>query len=379
MTNILIIHQSAELYGSDRTLLLLLSHIDRSRFLAVVVVPYVGPLNAELEKIGIRVVVAPVAKLYRNMFSVKNFGRFASEISRATKQLDALNKEYKFDLVYSNTLAVTLGMIYAKRRKIKHLWHVHEIIVHPKPIAFLFPRLLNAFADIVVCNSNATMANLTSRVAALSQKCTVIHNGLEPLSTTAFDPLKRSDLGFAESDIVVTLAGRISRLKGHKLLLDAFSILGANNIKLLFVGTPVFGQEFYLDQITQIIASINIGQSVKIIPFQPDLRAVWAITDIAVMPSTEAESFGLVALEAMRAGLPVIGSDLGGLQEIIVSDETGFLVRPCDAESLAEAIAELAKNPQLRTMFGQNGQKVAREKFSIDAYTAKFEAVLAKK
>ena len=97
MTTILFIHQSAELYGSDKTLLLFLQHIDRAAFFPVVILPFDGPLKTELEKENIKVVIAPVLKLYRKMFTPKNLIRFFKEVKTAIKTLDELNKIHHFD------------------------------------------------------------------------------------------------------------------------------------------------------------------------------------------------------------------------------------------------------------------------------------------
>ena len=80
MITILIIHQSAELYGSDKTLLLLLKHIDKTKFYPVVVLPNEGILKDELEKENIEVVIAPVLKLSRKMFTPKNILKFIKDI-----------------------------------------------------------------------------------------------------------------------------------------------------------------------------------------------------------------------------------------------------------------------------------------------------------
>jgi hypothetical protein len=98
------------------------------------------------------------------MFSPQNLYKFIKEINLGIKTLDELNKVYHFDIVYSNTLAVLLGIIYAKKRKIKHIWHVHEIVVHPKIIASIFPVLLNRYCNLIVCNSFATKKNLIDRI-----------------------------------------------------------------------------------------------------------------------------------------------------------------------------------------------------------------------
>ncbi|WP_395044445.1 glycosyltransferase family 4 protein [Flavobacterium sp.] len=379
MKNILFIHQSAELYGSDKTLLLLLKHLDKSQFHPVVVLPFDGPLKRELEKENIKVVIAPVLKLYRKMFSPKNQLNFFKDIKKAFKVLDELNKEHKFDIIYSNTLAVLLGVFYAKRRKIKHIWHVHEIIVHPKIIASTFPKLLYKYADSVVCNSNATMDNLIKREKRLNKKALVIHNGIEMHKDDSITILK-TDFGFNNNDIVITLIGRISRLKGHKYLLNTFikHFNQSDNLKLLFVGSPVEGQEYYLTEIKQFISDNKLDKKVKVHSFTKELSQIWSITDIAVMPSTEAESFGLVAVEAMLAKKPVIGSNHGGLTEIIINNETGFLVEPNNEIALSEALVKLIENPELRNLFGEKGYKRAVKEFSVIKYIESFEKLFFK-
>lgn len=377
MKNILFIHQSAELYGSDKTLLLLLKHLNKNEFLPIVVLPSNGPLKEALEKENIKVYIAPVLKLHRQIFTPKNLINFFKEIKSALAILDNLNQHYKFDLVYSNTLAVLLGMIYAKKRKIKHLWHVHEIIVHPKPIATIFPILLNKYANVVVCNSKATMKNLIDRKKQLKDKTIVIYNGIEQ-QIPQLIKVSKSDFGFSNDDIIITLVGRINRLKGHKWLLNTFiKYLNQDpNLKLLFVGAPYKGQEHFLYEIQQIIQDNNLQQKVFLEPFTNDLSKIWSITDIAVMPSTEAESFGLVAAEAMLEKKPVVGSNHGGLSEIIINNQTGFLVEPYNEKDLSEALTKLIESPELRSSFGEKGYQRVVNEFSIDAYINKISEVL---
>ena len=71
MKSILFIHQSAELYGSDKTILMFISSLDKQQYKSVVILPFDGPLKREFEKNGIEVVIAPVLKLYRKMFTPK--------------------------------------------------------------------------------------------------------------------------------------------------------------------------------------------------------------------------------------------------------------------------------------------------------------------
>ncbi|MXN92581.1 glycosyltransferase [Flavobacterium sp. Sd200] len=369
MKNILVIHQSAELYGSDKTLLVVLSQLDKKDFFPVVVLPFEGPLKTELEKEGIKVVIAPVLKLYRKMFTPKNLLALAKGANSAIKTLDELHAVYKFDMVYSNTLAVLLGMIYARKRKLKHIWHVHEIITTPKVIANTFAWLLDRYATLVVCNSYATKNNLTSRQKTLESKTVVVHNGLNALPQTQHQPSTKTKYGFEETDVVITLLGRIGWFKGHKWLLNTYIENFKNsNVKMLFVGSPVPGQEHYQDEVEAIIAQHNLQDSVKIIAFTTNVQSIWNATDITAVPSTEAEPFGLVALEGMLAKKPVVASNHGGLTEIVVDKQTGFLVEPGNNESLAKALKNLIDNPQLRNEFGAKGYERAISQFSQDQY-----------
>jgi glycosyltransferase involved in cell wall biosynthesis len=379
MKNIVFIHQSAELYGSDKTLLLLLKYLDKTKYTTFVILPNDGLLKTELEKENIKVFIAPVLKLYRKMFSPKNFSKFLFQKKEAFSILNKLHKLHKFDIVYSNTLAVLAGMLFAKRNNIKHIWHVHEIIVHPKIIAFILPKLMMYFADLVICNSNATKDNITKRVQFLELKTIVIYNGVEETDSLS-QSINKQKLNFNSDDIVVTLVGRISRLKGHKWLLDTYisKLSDIKTLKIVFVGSPVENQEFYLEEIETIISQNNLTDVVKILPFTKDLQKIWEFTDIAIMPSTEAESFGMVAVEAMFAQKPVIGSNHGGLKEIIDNEKTGFLIEPNNQTQLADAILKLIKNSELRLQFGKSGFEKAKNQFSIQNYIQKFEETFSR-
>lgn len=369
MKNILVIHQSAELYGSDKTLLVLLSNLDRQLFFPVVILPFDGPLKGKLEAEGVKVVITPVLKLYRKMFSPKNLLQLFKGYREAVKTLDGLHNQYKFDIVYSNTLAVLLGMLYAKKRKLKHVWHVHEIIVHPKVIANTFAYLLNKHATVVVCNSYTTKKNLTIRQQGLEAKCVVVYNGLDPAKNAVLGAMHKQSFGFKETDVVITLVGRISRLKGHKWLLSTYiNNFKDSAVKLFFVGSPVPGQEYYLEEVEAIINENGLKDKVVILPFTQNVNAVWAATDIAICPSTEAESFGLVALEAMLAKKPVIAANHGGLTEIVVHNTTGLLVKPGSEQELANSITQLTDSEDLRHTMAHKGYERGKEMFSQEKY-----------
>ncbi|MCF6129777.1 glycosyltransferase family 4 protein [Flavobacterium sp. AS60] len=379
MINILFIHQSSDLYGSDKTLLLLLKNLDKSRFNPIVIIPHEGPLKEELEKQNIKVIVAPVLKLYRKMFTPTNLFKFLKEIRSGVATLDDLNEKYQFDLIYSNTLAVLLGHFYTRKRKIKHLWHVHEIIESPKIFTRLFCRLLQSSATTKIVYNSISTQNFWNVNSKIASKSRVIWNGLEfPKNSASVDEITTIRETFFKSkpnEIVIALIGRISRWKGQQLLLNVFNTLSNKhqNIKLVFIGSPPPNQDGFLEDLKWDIQKYQLADRVLVIPFQKEIFKFWQSIDIAVVPSIEPEPFGLVAVEAMLAKKPVIGSNHGGLTEIIINNETGILVEPNNKNYLAEAISKLIENQELREKFGKNGYNRAIKEFSIEKYVQSFE------
>jgi glycosyltransferase involved in cell wall biosynthesis len=383
MKSILFIHQSAELYGSDKTILMFISHLDKTKYFPVVVLPFDGPLRHEFEKNGIKVVLAPVLKLYRKMFSPKNLVAFVREYSSGLKTLETLHKQYNFELVYSHTLAALIGIFFARKFKIRHLWHVQEIIAKPKPVNYIFKKMLAwKVNDKAVYDSFETMKFWISGNPGLAAKSVAIWNGLDLNNIPDYPAeqliqLRTSAFHAAADELVIGLVGRINSWKGQLLLLEAFSLLAAKHpkIRLVFLGSPPPNQDFFLEALAAEIARLKLGERVVVIPFQQEIWKFWKALDIAVVPSTEPEPFGMVAIEAMISQKPVVAANHGGLTEIVVNGETGLLFEPGNATALAAAIEKLIADPVLRNAFGKKGKERATDHFSLENHVAQFEAV----
>lgn len=383
MKSILFIHQSAELYGSDKTILFFISRLDKTQYFPVVVLPFEGPLKVELEKNGIKVVIAPVLKLYRKMFTPGNLIKFFQEYKKGLSVLDALHREHKFSLVYSHTLAALVGILFAKKHNICHLWHVQEIIAKPAVINQAFKKILALKAnDKIIYDSKETMNFWIKGDAILTAKSDFIWNGLDISDKPTHTPeqifqVRRDYFNVGADTIVIALIGRINSWKGQQLLLSAFKILAPkhNNIKLAFIGSPPPNQDFFLTDLEQKIAEYQLNDRVVIVPFQQNIWQLWDSIDIGVVPSTEPEPFGMVAIEAMSSEKPVVAANHGGLTEIVLDGETGFLFEPGNEKALAEALEKLISNAPMRAEFGKRGKERAASVFSLDNHVQQFETV----
>lgn len=375
MKNILFIHQSAELYGSDKTLLYLVVNLDKTKFFPIVILPNEGPLQNELERENIKVIIAPVLKLYRKMFTLSNLIKFIKDFFKGFQTIKSIRKEHKIDFIYSNTLAVLLGFFYCFFHKTKHIWHVHEIIESPTIFTKAFRFFLNKKTNSVLIHNSIATSNFWN----CKGNNQVIWNGIATFSeiTSEQKASIRQSVFKSENEIIFALVGRISRWKGQMLLLDTFHELIQKhaNIKLVYIGSAPPNQEHFLESLQEKITSYNLNKNVEIIPFQENINALWQSVDVAVVPSTEPEPFGMVAIEAMMAKKPVVAANHGGLTEIVVHNETGFLVEPNNEKALKEALEKLIIHSELRKTFGENGFRRATEHFSIENYVQKIEEI----
>lgn len=378
--NILFLHQAADLYGSGRVLLNIVKRLNRATFHPIVVVPYEGPLATEMRRLGIECHILPLTMLSRATLSLRGLLELPGNLWRSFCALDRLLIDRHISIVHSNTLAMLTGPLWARFRKHPHVWHVHEIIDHPRIARWVYGKLLNWFSDRIVCISSATANHLPGKQSKLARRCRIVRNGLErarPVDTNAMSNYRQC-LHCREGDVLFTLVGRINRWKGQRLLVEAANLLwekGIRNFRIAIVGSVVPGQEHFLHALEKAIAASPATDHISIQPFTDDIWTVWDSCDVGVVPSTDPEPFGLVTLEAMAASKPVIAAAHGGLKEIVQSGQTGWLVTPCDAAALADALQDAIEQPDLRRRMGHAGLLRYQSEFTLDRQVEQMAAV----
>ena len=215
---VLFIHQSAEMYGSDKVLLYLAQGLQSGGiFRPLVVLPEDGPLREALMAAGIEVHIAEVAKISRSVMKPTGLFRLSWAVLRCMRSLDRIVGNRQISLVHSNTLAVLSGAVWALLRRKPHLWHVHEIILSPKLVSKGYPWLVRLFSDYVMSNSTLTERWLLSEQPSLAPCSVVVFNGLPQVAKPSEDAIHafRTLVGAVERDVIITLAGRINRWKGQ--------------------------------------------------------------------------------------------------------------------------------------------------------------------
>ena len=255
-------------------------------------------------------------------------------------------------------------------------WHADVVasqIVRWLALAYRFYRpfeLRLLAASRAVIATSPPYLDASPALAPWRERCHVIPLGLDPARIPNPDPtaLARAEALWGEAAFRVLAIGRLTYYKGHDILIRAATGLPASRV--LIVGTG--DQRERLAALTQ---SLGLNERVSLPGFQPesDLIALLASCDVLCLPSLErTEAFGLVLLEAMRFGKPVVASDIpgSGAGWVVRQAGHGLLTQPGDSTALAAALRELQRDPARRQALGQSGAVALRDRFGIDQVAA---------
>ncbi len=230
--------------------------------------------------------------------------------------------------------------------------------------------------DRVIAVSDFVAAHVKERYGCPPGCLRVVHQGIDP---AAFDPaavpprertVLRAEWAVPEEARVVLLPGRLTRLKGHAVLIEAMRLLADPKLVAVFVGS-----DRDRDAYRRELEAEARGLQVRFAGHTDGVAAAYAASDVVVSASVRPESFGRVLAEAGAMGLPVVSGDHGAAREIVRHGETGWLVPPGDPAALAEGIrsALAAAGPALAA--GARAHVLAR--FTRDLMCAKTLAVYA--
>lgn len=225
---------------------------------------------------------------------------------------------------------------------------------------FLHHKLLSS-ADIIISPTECYVKN-SKFLGKYRDKTIAIAHGivLEDFHVPYSKAECREKLSIPINFNLILFLGQLSPHKGPDVLLRAIpEIIKRNpNVETVFVGTGPL-----LNKLERLAHELSVNNCVRFVGYVDDsLKALfYHASDIFVLPSTTtSESFGVVNLEAMACGLPIIASNIGGIPDVVKDGENGLLVPPKDPKALAEATVRLLEDEHLRRRFSKNGREKVR-------------------
>ncbi|MBC8207257.1 MAG: glycosyltransferase [Kiritimatiellaeota bacterium] len=376
---IVYLHASAELFGSDYVLLTLLKSLDRAHYDPYVILPFEGPLCAELKKANVAYEIHDLPVLRRQYFTPLGLLVFFGKLIRCLLFLTRLIKTKKVDAVHTNTAAVWVGGFAAAMTRRPHYWQIMELVDRPRLVSWMMRKIVGIFSTKVFCISNAVRDFFILANPGRAKKFQTVYHGVDRViyDRAISGLVLRETLGLNEGDVLVTFAGRFNAWKGQDVLATAMPAVfqQVQNVHFLFIGSCFPGQEHFEDELkVQVEELVRRGCKATVLGFQSNLPEWLAATDIFVLPSTSPEPNATVTIAAMTMALPVVGTNIGGTPESVVDGETGLLTNPDDSGQLANAVVRLTRDVGLRRRMGEKGYQRAMQMFSIENYCQKVTA-----
>jgi D-inositol-3-phosphate glycosyltransferase len=234
-------------------------------------------------------------------------------------------------------------------------------------------RMLLQSVDRVIASTQAEVAQIQWLYQTDVDRVVVIPPGVD---TSHFYPIPKDEakefIGIPSERQIILYVGRIEPLKGIDALLEAMALLKSkgiiqkHNLCLMVIGGEVEGSpdqySTELSRLRELEADLGIGDLVTFLGKQDQdtLQYYYSSAEALVMPS-HYESFGMVALEAMACGTPVVASETGGLVFLVRDGETGFHVPTARPDALADRLETVVKDPQLRASLGSQAATHAQE------------------
>lgn len=249
------------------------------------------------------------------------------------------------DLIYANSqkaFVLSAVLVLLTRRPL--VWHLHDII---SPAHF---GKLQRRVQVTLANLAALRVVAPSRVVAeafvaeggRAELVEIVANGLD----IAADPDQTADLRGRLGLPAGPLVGVFSRLaawKGQHVVLEALAEVP--DVRCVFAGSALFGEQAYADDLKRRVSELGLSDRVSFLGQRADVPQLMRAVNVVVHPSIDPEPFGRTLVEAMLAGVPVIGTDTGAAAEILDAGRAGRLVPARDARTMARAIGETLAQP----------------------------------
>jgi len=234
-------------------------------------------------------------------------------------------------------------------------------------------------SDLIIAGSNFIFSHIKenySKYFDVNKRLRVIFRGInvdyfDPTTKIESDEKKLLKQWEIEKDKkIILLPGRLTSWKGQELFIEAINLvnieLGYEAFYVVILGSDQ-GRDLYKKKLTRLSEQFRMNNQVRFIDHCKDMALAYKISDIIVSASTEPEAFGRVAVEAQSMEKPIVASDIGGSNETIIDEKTGFLFDSGNSKSLSKKILKLLYLDETSLkLIGTEGRKNVIKKFNVE-------------
>ena len=345
--------------GTERLVLNLIKHLDPNLF-----APSLGwfveerPLQ-EFEELGIPLYYIPKRTRF-DWGAMRTIGRIVREHG-----IDIINAHHFMSFIYAY-----YGCTITNHARLIYTEHSVSDVLRATGKWQTAGACLLRSCDAAIGVSEGVSSTLVSHFRLKSERVHTIENGVDVekfVRHVGDRDRVRGQFGFSSKDLVIGHVANFRKNKNHLFLLKAFREVAQRryDAKLVFVGQGFPGDpENSEADIRGYIRECGLEDRVLLMGYRPDVDAVLPLLDLFCLVSYK-EGLPLSLIEAMAAGLPVIGTDIEGIRGVIEPEVNGLVVRPDDVPALVAALNRLLEAPVLRQQMGAASQRIAREEYGL--------------
>ena len=305
-----------------------------------------GPLYDKFLQSNVSIKLVPRLSLNFSRYSkkselIKAFVKLPYSMYIIFQEIRKSDSEIVFINTFKSLLVSFPGILLTNK---KVIYWAHDAFKFDSKTQFgkrFFYKCVLLFLKIhIVCNSKYTSSSLNKNFGITTGHI------LNPIVRVAATQRKNS----SETLIKLGICGRIAEWKGQLFALKALAPLlsNSNNLVLEVLGSPLFGDEIYFQQVKDFIVEKNISEKVKLIPFCAEPEKIMATWDLSIHAAIEPEPFGRTIVESLMVGVPVIVPNVGGPLEIVSERINGLTYKIGDVDDLANKVNEFLENSELR-------------------------------
>ncbi len=359
--------------GAERVLYDVLSRMDRERFdVSLAAARDLDGLPEQFEQLGIEPSILPPLPMISGR-SLSSMAAVGLALLRLHLSLLRLLRRERPDALYVNSIfALHFAALPAALERIPLIYHEHGLARGRQASMWskAFPWLMGKVTHSI-CIADAVKEQLLE-VGIAPERATTIHNGLEMAGAVPPTAKQREP---AASGFTIAQIANFLPWKGHETVIRAVGQLKQRvpGLRVVFFGHSK-NPELDAD-LQRLVAELGIEDAVEFAGFREDVLELLPSFDCLVLAS-QGEPFGLVLIEAMRAGVPVIATNAGGVVEIVTHDSDGLLFEVDDDDALAHQIDRLAHDDALANRLRARGFATAKDRFSIEAQVRAIEDLI---